>query len=71
LKDLVKEGSAMVLNKTLCELESAGYIVDNFKDYKKLVRYGQYVCEDCGRVARKEKNLCNPKRLYPKNKVVK
>jgi len=61
----------MPLNKTLCKLERSGYLVDNFKIYKKLVRYGKYVCKDCGRVARKKKNLCNPKRLYPKDKVVK
>lgn len=61
----------MPLNKTLCELERSGFMVDNFKVYKKLVRYGQYVCKDCGRVARKKKNLCNPRRLYPKDKVVK
>jgi hypothetical protein len=61
----------MTLNKSLCELEKAGFVVTNFKDYKKLVRYGSYVCKDCGRVARKKENLCNPKLLYPKDKVVK
>lgn len=61
----------MALNKSLCELERSGYIADNFKNYKKLVRYGKYVCKDCGRVARKKQNLCKPKRLYPKDKVVK
>ncbi len=61
----------MVLDKSLCDLEKQGFVTTNFKDYKKLVRYGRYVCKDCGRVARKEKNLCNPKRLYPKDKVVK
>ena len=61
----------MAINKTLCELEKQGYVVTNFKEYKKLVRYGKFVCQDCGRVARRKKNLCNPKRLYPKDKVVK
>jgi len=61
----------MVLNKSLCDLEKQGFVNNNFKDYKKLVRYGKYVCEDCGRVARKQANLCSPKRLYPKDKVVK
>lgn len=61
----------MVLENSLCDLEKKGYVTTNFKDYKKLVRYANYVCKDCGRVARKKKNLCNPKRLYPKNKVVK
>jgi hypothetical protein len=61
----------MPLNKSLCELERQGYIQTHFKDYRKLVRYGRFVCADCGRVARRKKNLCNPKRLYPKDKVVK
>lgn len=61
----------MVIEKSLCDLEKQGFVVTHFKDYKKLVRYGKYVCVDCGRVARKKTNLCNPKRLYPKDKVVK
>jgi hypothetical protein len=58
----------MALNKSLCELEKQGYVVTKFKDYKKLVRHGEYICQDCGRVARRKQNLCNPKRLYPKDK---
>ena len=61
----------MVLEKSLCDLEKQGFVVTNFKDYKKLVRYGQFVCQDCGRVGRKKKSLCSPKRLYPKDKTVK
>jgi len=61
----------MVLDKSLCELEKQGFLVTNFKDYRKLVRYGQYICLDCGRVARRKQNLCNPKRLYPKEKTEK
>ena len=61
----------MAFDKTLCELEQQGFIDTNFKDYKKLVRYGKFVCDICGRVARKKRNLCNPKRLYPKDKVTK
>jgi hypothetical protein len=61
----------MVLEKSLCDLEKQGFVVTKFKDYKKLVRFGQFVCQDCGRVARKKISLCHPKRLYPKNKVVK
>ena len=60
----------MVIEKKLCELEQQAFVVNNLKDYKKLVRYGKYVCESCGRVARKKNNLCNPKRLYPKDDVV-
>ena len=58
----------MALNKKLCDLENEGYVVNNFKDYKKLVQHGQYVCFSCGRVARRKKNLCDPENLYPKDK---
>jgi len=58
----------MALNKKLCDLESEGYVINNFKDYKKLVQHGEYVCFSCGRVARRKKNLCDPERLYPKDK---
>ena len=55
------------LKKSLCELEKNGFLDKNFKDYKKLVRHGKFVCRGCGRVARRKQNLCNPKRLYPKD----
>jgi hypothetical protein len=58
----------MALNKKLCDLDNEGYLVNNFKDYKKLVRYGQFICSSCGRVARRKKNLCDAERLYPKEK---
>jgi hypothetical protein len=58
----------MALNEKLCDLHNQGYLVKNFKDYKKLVRHGKYVCKDCGRVGRRKRNLCTPKRLYPKEK---
>ena len=47
----------MVINESLCDLEKRGFVATNFKDYKKLVRYGRYVCADCGRVARKKKTF--------------
>ncbi len=59
----------MVMEKSLCELEKSGYVVTHFKSYKKLVRHGEYVCRGCGRVARRKKNLCDPERLYPKEKA--
>lgn len=57
----------MRTNKTLCDLKSNDFIKSDFKTYKELVRDGKYVCKGCGRVARKKKNLCDPKRLYPKH----
>jgi len=59
----------MSLNKKLCELEKQGFVVTNFKEYKKLVRHGKYVCKDCGLVSRRSQNLCTPKRLYSKGKA--
>lgn len=59
----------MRTNKTLCDLESNGFIKSNFKEYKKLVRDGQYVCRGCGRVAKKKKNLCEAKKLYSQNNL--
>jgi len=61
----------MAINKTLCDLEHEGFLKSNFKDYFKLVRHGTHVCKSCGRVARKKKNLCDPKGLYSKNKAAK
>ena len=52
--------------KTLCELKGTDFFKSNFKEYKKLVRNAEYVCKNCGRVAALKKNLCEPKRLYPK-----
>ncbi len=56
----------MAKNKTLCELESNGFLRSDFKEFKQLVRHGEFICKSCGRVARRKKNLCDPKRLYPK-----
>lgn len=61
----------MALNKKICDLDNEGYVVNHFKDYQKLVRHGEYVCIGCGRVARRKKNLCDPERLYPKEKAEK
>jgi hypothetical protein len=57
----------MALNKKLCDLNNQGFVVTHYKDYKKLVRYGKFICKDCGRVGRRKQNLCTPKKLYPKN----
>ena len=59
----------MTLNKKLCDLDNQGFVIDHFKEYKKLVRHGMYVCKDCGRVGRRKQNLCTPKKLYSKDKA--
>jgi hypothetical protein len=59
----------MVLDEKLCVLDNQGFLVNHFKDYKKLVRHSKFICKDCGRVGRRKRNLCTPKRLYPKDKT--
>lgn len=53
----------MKTKKTLCELCDEGFIRDNLEEYKKLVRKGKFVCRKCGRIARKEKQLCKPEKI--------
>jgi hypothetical protein len=57
----------MALNKKLCDLDNEGFVVNHFKEYRKLVRHGEYICMSCGRVGRRKKNICDPKRLYKKD----
>ena len=59
----------MALNEKLCDLDNQGFVVNHLKDYRKLVRHAEHVCISCGRVARHKKNLCDPERLYPKEKA--
>ena len=59
----------MTLDKKLCDLDNQGFVIDHFKQYKKLVRHAKYVCKDCGRVSRRRRNLCTPKKLYSKYKA--
>ncbi|MCP8304715.1 MAG: hypothetical protein H3Z50_04515 [archaeon] len=43
--------------KHLCSIVESGATLD---EYKKLVRNAKSVCKQCGRVAAKEENLCDP-----------
>ncbi len=47
----------------LCLLENIGYVRVSLEDYKKLVKGGNFVCKECGRVAGEAKNLCTPEEL--------
>ena len=47
----------------LCYLQNIGFIQSNPEEYKKLVRNSGYVCNNCGRTAAQEKNLCKPEKL--------
>jgi hypothetical protein len=49
--------------KHLCYLENVGYVKANLDDYKKLVRDAKFVCRQCGRIAAKERNVCDPENL--------
>lgn len=44
--------------KTLCELVEEDFHLEHFELYSVLVRKSKYVCQHCGRVARKKRNLC-------------
>ncbi|MHC4149644.1 MAG: hypothetical protein ACYSR5_09195 [Planctomycetota bacterium] len=50
-------------DKHLCYLNNIGYQLSQPKDYKSLVKGGKFLCEVCGRVAAREKNLCKPAKL--------
>jgi hypothetical protein len=47
----------------LCVAQTMNYIQTNLEGYKKLVRDGQYVCKNCGRVAHNAENVCAPDKL--------
>jgi len=48
-------------NKSLCKLRSS--MSDNMKQYRRMVRKPDFVCENCGRAAKRKKNLCRPAKL--------
>jgi len=50
-------------DKHLCYLNNIGFQISNPKEYKALVKKGEYLCKVCGRVAAREKNLCKPVKL--------
>jgi len=50
-------------DKHLCYLNNLGYQISNPKEFKSLVKDGQFMCGICGRVAASEKNLCKPVKL--------
>ena len=47
----------------LCYLMYEGYHYSNREEYKALVQNAQFICQNCGRTAASEKNLCAPTKL--------
>ena len=52
-----------VEEKTLCALQEEGYIDSHTEEFKKLIQPARFFCQNCGRSAVSEKNLCNPTKL--------
>jgi len=49
-----------VHNEHLCFLMCEGFHYKNKDAYKEMVQDAQYRCQNCGRTAKSEKNLCEP-----------
>jgi len=49
--------------KHLCYLNNLKVQLNSPDEYKALVKNAQFMCENCGRAAVSEKNLCKPVRL--------
>ena len=47
-------------NEHLCFLMCEGFHYKNKEAYKAIVQDAQYRCQNCGRTARSETNLCVP-----------
>ena len=50
-------------DKHLCYLNNLGYPKEYPEDFKELVKNALFFCENCGRAAASEKNLCKPVKL--------
>ncbi len=47
----------------LCYLVNMGYLTNNLKEYKELVKDAKFVCKTCGRTAESDESLCRPQKL--------
>jgi hypothetical protein len=50
-------------DKHLCYLINLAFQKSNPEDYKELVKNPKFFCDNCGRAAASEKNLCKPVKL--------
>lgn len=55
------EGSAH--EQHLCYLMYEGRHYSKPEEYKALVKDAEYICQNCGRTAKSDKNLCAPNKL--------
>ena len=49
--------------KTLCALQEEGFIESDTATFKRLIQPAAHFCQNCGRSAVSDKNLCNPQKL--------
>ena len=54
---------AKVSGKKLCKITGKKYLRDHLEEYLELVRDPKYVCLKCGRLSKRKKNLCEPRKL--------
>jgi len=50
-------------DRHLCYLNNLGIQTTNPQEYKSLIKNGRFYCQNCGRVAGDENNLCKPVKL--------
>jgi len=50
--------------KHLCQLQYSGFMNQNFKKFKELVRGARFICRKCGRAAAAAESLCEPDQLH-------
>lgn len=50
-------------DKHLCYLNNLDFQKSHVEEYKSLIKNPKFFCENCGRSAASEKNLCKPVKL--------
>jgi hypothetical protein len=56
---------ALPEEKPFCKRIKPDFLKENMEEYKEWIREPLYVCEKCGRVARRARDLCKPLSLDP------
>lgn len=50
-------------DKHLCYLTSQGFHLSDANEYRALTSNPEFQCKHCGRQAKNDENLCDPKKL--------